>query len=114
MPAVRMNLSVEQIIWRRIREAWQGQRAALEALNLTPFNLTLARPAIPKDSILLIESIHDLRVPKEAIEDLWQAWGRPDIWRLPHGHVSWMGAPGLTGRVLRWLAPRLETTTERT
>jgi len=34
-------------------------------------------------------------------------WGKPEIWRLPHGHISWMGAPGLTGRVLRWLSPRL-------
>jgi hypothetical protein len=41
-------------------------------------------------------------------EELWQAWGRPDLWRLPHGHVSWMAMPGLTGRVLRWLAPRLD------
>ena len=107
MPAVRMNLSAEQIIWRRIRESLQRQRAALEALNLTPFNLTLARPVIPKANILLIEAIHDLRVPKEAIEDLWQAWGQPDIWRLPHGHISFLGAPGVTGRVLRWLSPRL-------
>jgi len=42
-------------------------------------------------------------------EDLWQAWRQPDIWRLPHGHVRLCcgGVPGLPGRVLRWLAPRL-------
>jgi hypothetical protein len=64
----------------------------------------------------LIEAIHDLCVPKEAIEELWQAWGRPDIWRLPHGHVGvgCMGVPGLTGRVLRWLAPRLAAPALRT
>src|SRR5664280_74941 len=33
-PAVRMNLSFPKLlIWRRIRESWLGQRAALEALN---------------------------------------------------------------------------------
>ena len=26
--------------------------------------------------------------------------GRPDIWRLPHGHASKILSPGLTGRIL--------------
>jgi pimeloyl-ACP methyl ester carboxylesterase len=109
-PAVGMNPSFAELLFRRrIRESWQKQRAALEALNLTPFNLTLARPAIPKENILLIEAIHDLYVPKEAIEDLWQAWGQPEIWRLPHAHISLSLTPGLTGRILRWLAPRVRT-----
>ena len=44
----------------------------------------------------------------DALE-LWQTWGRPEIWRLPHGHIG-IGSqliPGLRGRVLRWLATRL-------
>jgi len=36
------------------------------------------------------------------IKDLWQKW------QQPHGHVSSLFVPGLTGRVLRWLSPRLE------
>jgi len=28
---------------------------------------------------LLLEAIHDLLVGVEPIEELWQAWGRPDI-----------------------------------
>jgi dienelactone hydrolase len=107
-PAVGMNpLFAEHLFRRRIRESWQRQRAALEALNLTPFNLTSARPAIPKENILLIEAIHDLYVPKEAIENLWQAWGQPEIWRLPHAHISLNLKLDLTGRILRWLSPRL-------
>ena len=46
-------------------------------------------------------------VEAEQTEELWQKWKQPEIWRLPHGHISWMGAPGLTGRVLHWLSPRL-------
>ncbi|MGA2176610.1 MAG: alpha/beta hydrolase family protein [Verrucomicrobiota bacterium] len=102
-PVVRMDRVIEELAFcRSIREALQGRRVEADTLNLTS-----ARPAIPKENILLIEATHDLFAPKETIEELCQAWGRPDLWRLPHGHISFMGAPGLTGRVLRWLAPRL-------
>ncbi len=115
VPAVRSNPSIsERIIWRSVREAWREQGVAEEKLDMTPFNLTTARPVIPKDNILLIEGIHDLLHPRESIEELWQLWGQPDIWRLPHGHHSFMVAPGLTGRVLRWLAPRLDKPAVRT
>jgi pimeloyl-ACP methyl ester carboxylesterase len=109
-PGVRKNTSFAELVFRRrVREALRGQRVAAEALNLTALNLTTAQPVIPKENILLIEAIHDLFVPKKFIEELWQAWGRPAIWRLPHGHmsISLKGAPRFTDRVLRWLAPRL-------
>ena len=110
VPKVHMNHHsiAEVVTWRRIREAMQGRQVAREMLILTPLNLTLVQPAIPKDSILLIEATQDLFLGKEPIEELWQPWGQPDIWRSPHGHVSVMGQPGLTGGVLRWLAPRLD------
>jgi len=108
-PGVRLTLSFgEQIVWPRLREAMLGQRAAYEALNLTPLNLTTAQPVIPRENILLLEGIHDLFARSEPIEELWQAWGRPDIWRLPCGHMSFPSGAGFTDRVLRWLAPRLD------
>ena len=109
VPGVGVNYSItDRIVWRRVREAMRRQRPTFERLNLTPVNLTLLQPAIPRKNILLIEAIHDLCAPKEDIERLWQAWGQPDIWRLPHGHHSWRFVPGLTDRVLDWLSPRLE------
>jgi dienelactone hydrolase len=111
VPGVRLNcLLAEQFVRRNIREALQERGAAWEQLNMTPLNLTLTRPKIPPENILLIEGVHDLFVRAEPVEELWQVWGRPDIWRLPHGHAI-IGCgllPGMTGRVLRWLAPRLE------
>jgi hypothetical protein len=111
-PTVRSNPSCAQrIIWRGVREAWQGVRVAEEKLDMTPFNLTTTRPVISKENILLVSGLQDLVTPAEPIEDLWQLWGHPDIWQLPHGHISLSlclaGLPGLTDRVLRWLAPRL-------
>jgi hypothetical protein len=56
-----------------------------------------------------VTEIHNLVCPKDDIEDLWQSWGQPDICRLPYGQVRICcgGVPGLPGRVLRWLSPRL-------
>ncbi len=110
LPVVRSNPScADRIIWRDVREAWQGLRWAEEQLDTTPFNLTTARPAIPRKNILLVEGTQDLLTPPEPIEELWQLWGQPDIWRLPHGHMSLsLSLGGLTGPVLRWLAPRLD------
>ena len=108
LPVVRSNPDfAKRIIWRSVREAWRRGRVAEEKLDKTPFNLTSTRPTIPKEHILLIGGIHDLVCPMESIEELWRAWGQPDIWRLPHGHNSFMLVPGLTNRILRWLAPRL-------
>lgn len=109
LPAVRSNPEfAERIIWPSVREARRRERKADEELDMTPFNLTTGRPAIPKENILLIGGMHDLVCPMESIEELWQSWGQPDIWRLRHGHHSFMSKPGLTGQVLRWLRPRLD------
>jgi pimeloyl-ACP methyl ester carboxylesterase len=100
--------AARHVVWPGLREELLKQQPACEALNETVLNLTVARPCIPKDKILLVEAIYDLFVPRESMEALWQAWGQPEIWRLPHSHASRSLSPGLTGRILDWLAPRLE------
>lgn len=107
VPGVRM-FSSPPVVWRRVREALQSLRPAQEAMDTTRLNLTLSTPVIPKENILLIYGIHDLVAEGQPYEELWQKWQQPEIWRLPHGHVSAGLALGLMGRVLRWLAPRLE------
>jgi pimeloyl-ACP methyl ester carboxylesterase len=107
VPRVRMRCS-QPVVWRRLREPLQALRPAQEAMDTTRLNLIVSTPIIPKDNILLIEGIHTLFGERQWIEDLWQKWLQPEIWWLPHGHVSCLFVPGLTGRVLRWLAPRLE------
>jgi pimeloyl-ACP methyl ester carboxylesterase len=107
VPGVRLRCS-QPVVWRRVREALQALRPAQEAMDTTRLNLTLSAPVIPRENILLIEGIHDLFAERQPIEELWQKWQRPEIWRLPHGHVSALLRLGLMGRVLHWLAPRLE------
>ena len=107
VPGVRMTES-RPVIWPWVRETLQALRPAHEAMDTTRLNLILSTPVIPKENILLIEGIHDLLAERQPIEELWQKWQQPEIWRLPHGHISALFVPGLTGRVLRWLTPRLE------
>ena len=107
-----MRSRADLVLWPKVREAMRQREVALETLDQTALNLTTKRPAIPKENILLIEAVHDLLAPRAPIEELWQQWGQPDIWRMPHGHFSFslIGAPGLmANRVLEWLAPRLDT-----
>jgi pimeloyl-ACP methyl ester carboxylesterase len=109
-PRVCLRPKVEQLAIRpRIRRRMQTVRALCGPLNLTPMNLKMIRPAIPRERILLIEGIHDSLCSKDDIEDVWQSWGQPDIWRLPHGHVVICCGfvPGLTGRIIDWLCRRL-------
>jgi pimeloyl-ACP methyl ester carboxylesterase len=116
-PCARMNPWVEQRAVRpRIRARLQRTRELCEALNGTALNLTSTLPVIPKGKILLIEALHDDAIcPKDDTEDVWQSWGQPDIWRLPHGHVGVCCGfvPGLPGRILRWVSPRLDGTPVR-
>jgi pimeloyl-ACP methyl ester carboxylesterase len=110
-PCVRMNPVLEQRAIRpRIRANLPRASKRDEELNLTALNLLMAQPVIPGKDILLLEAFHDsMMCPKEDTEDLWQSWGQPDIWRLPHGHVGICCGfvPGLPGRIIDWLTPRL-------
>jgi dienelactone hydrolase len=102
-PVARLDRLVEEAAFcRSLRLAAKGERIVAGRLNLTE-----GRPAMPKENILLIESIHDLFVPRDTMEELWRAWDQPEMWRLRHGHISVLAAPGLNGRIIRWMAPRL-------
>ena len=107
-PGVRLNFEFAKLCLQpQIRKLGKTGIAAFEALNRTPLNLTGVKPMIAVENILLMEAKHDLLVRENDVEALWQAWSQPEIWRLPHGHISWMLAPGINRRVLEWLAPRV-------
>lgn len=110
LPAVRRNYRAARgdgVLSRSMRQALQKQKAAREALDMTPMNLTLSQPVISRENILLIQGRYDLLVEAEHTEELWQKWNRTEIWRLPHGHISWLFAPSTSNEMLRWLALRM-------
>ena len=110
VPAVCSDYRVargERILWTPVRKALERYKAAHEVLDKTPMNLTLSKPVIPKENILLIQGRYDLFVEAEQTEKLLQKWEQPEIWRLPQGHISTVLIPGMTDRVLRWLSPRM-------
>jgi dienelactone hydrolase len=110
-PGLDMNVALsaaKQTVWSGVHAELLRQQPEREALNRTALNLTTLRPCISRENVLLIEAVHDLFVDSKSVEALWQAWGQPDIWRLPHSHASKVLSLGLTGRVLRWLAPRFK------
>lgn len=116
-PCGRFNPWVQQrAVLPRIRARLQNGREACDRMNCTALNPTTSQPAISREKILLIEGIYDLICWRDAVEDLWQTWGQPEIWRLPDGHVGVCCGfvPGLSGRVIDWLTPRLNGDRVRT
>ena len=103
VPVARLDrLVAEAAFCRGLQPAFEGQPDGASKLNLMRH-----RPAIPKTNVLLIEALYDLFVPAETMEELWSAWDQPEIWRLRCGHISILARPGLYGRIIRWMAPRL-------
>jgi hypothetical protein len=102
VPVARLDRLIEEVAFcETIRCALQGRRVDLHRLNLVS-----NRPVIARENILLVEAEHDLFVAKENVEDLWRAWDKPEIWRYRSGHISVLWAPGLSNRVVRWIAAR--------
>jgi dienelactone hydrolase len=85
-----------------IRRALNGAAPRIERLNLAAH-----RPLAPVGDILIVESQHDMFAPADTIEELWAAWGWPEIWRAPHGHISVLMSVPVQERTLAWIARRM-------
>ncbi len=98
-PVVRMDRAIQDLPF------CEPVRRSLEqvSLPLDPFNLVSHRPAANLKHLLVIESQYDLFASVESVEELWAAWGKRDIWRLPHGHISILASPFVMERTVRWI-----------
>lgn len=103
-PVPQIDLAIEQLPFcRHIRKSMEGQTVDAGRLNLVTH-----RPKLPPERILIIESRHDLFAPAHTVEDLWRAWGEPEIWRVNHGHISVLVSIRINDRAARWVKNCLE------
>ncbi len=101
-PVARMDRMIAETAFvAPIRRALRGAK-----MDLAPFNLDNHRPRIAKQNILIVEATYDRFVPAETVEDLWQAWGEPEIWRRHSGHITVMISIGLMKATAKWMAGR--------
>ncbi|HUR44635.1 MAG TPA: alpha/beta hydrolase family protein [Candidatus Saccharimonadales bacterium] len=99
-PVVRMDRAVEELPFcAPVRRSLEQAEVSLET-----FNLVSHRPVAGLKNILIIESKFDLFANAETIEELWRAWGKPEIWRLRHGHISILVSPRVMERTVCWVA----------
>src|SRR5207302_418688 len=101
-PVARMDRMIAETAFvAPIRDALRGAN-----MNLSPFNLDNHHPRIAKDHILIVEATYDRFVPSETVEELWRAWGEPEIWRRKWGHITVMASLGLMKSTAKWMARR--------
>jgi len=99
-PVSRMDRVIAELDFcEPIRRTLNGANVRLDRLNLDAH-----RPRLSRRNILIVQSAHDLFAPAETIEELWRAWDKPVIWRLPHGHISAMMSTPMMERTVNWIA----------
>jgi len=73
-------------------------------IDLAKLNLASHRPKVAREKILIHEAEDDLFAPKEAIEEFWSAWDKPEIWRLRHAHISILTSLSSMKRTVNWIS----------
>ena len=99
-PVANVQQAIQELAFcKSIRSSLQSTSAlVLDRLNLSSHAL-----GVPARNVLIVESQYDVFAPVETVENLWQAWGQPEIWRLPHGHISVLLSPMVMNRIVNWI-----------
>jgi len=98
-PVVRMDRALQELpfcasIRPNLREA---------QLSTDAFNLVAHAPSLSPNQLLLVASQYDLFAPPATVEELWESWGQPSLWRVPHGHISVLFSGQTMERTAGWL-----------
>lgn len=98
-PICRMDRALRELAFcRPLKEKLEEHH-----LSVSQFDLVNQKPILPPNQILLLESRHDIFAPAETVEELWQAWQQPEIWRVPHGHISVLLSKRIMTQVCDWI-----------
>ena len=100
-PIARVDQAIEDLAFcASIRHSLR----LASSVRLEPLNLASHAPTIPRENTLIVASQHDLFAPLSSVEDLWRAWGKPEIWRLPQGHISVLLSRRTMRSIVNWIA----------
>ncbi len=98
-PVARMNRLIRELAFvAPIRRALGDHPVEMSRLDLVAY-----RPKMPRERVLLIKAEYDMFVPPETVEELWECWQRPPMWRLPHGHISVLSSGSVMKKTLEWV-----------
>jgi pimeloyl-ACP methyl ester carboxylesterase len=101
-PVVRMDRVIAELPFcEPIRRCLEGTQLGLDRLNLRD-----QKVRIDPENVLLVAPQYDVFAPRETLEELWEAWDHPEIWRVPHGHISVLMSLGIQDRTADWVAQR--------
>lgn len=99
-PVARMDRIIKELSFvEPLRRSMSGT-----FIDLSRLNLTSHRP--PTREVLLVQAEYDVFVPRETLEELWRAWEKPEMWRLPHGHISVLASNPVMKKAVRWLVQK--------
>jgi len=102
-PVPRLDLAIETLDFcRHIKQSMTGREVSAAELNLVQY-----QPKCGARGVLIVESVYDLFASADSVEELWECWGRTDIWRVRHGHISVLFSPVVMEKTGRWLRQRL-------
>jgi hypothetical protein len=84
-------------------------RQALKSnpMDLSRLNLASHKPNLGRSNMLMVVAEHDQFVPPDTSRELWEAWGHPELWSLPHGHVTILSSSATMKRAVKWIGLRL-------
>ena len=99
-PVGKIDRAVKELAFcEPIREGLQERKISLARLNLADHD-----PRLPPEKMLIIESLHDRFAPVETVEEIWRAWGQPEIIRVNHGHISVLMSLPVLNQITDWIA----------
>jgi dienelactone hydrolase len=76
--------------------------------EFAPLNLITHPPPSDPRRMLVVGSTHDLFAPADTIDELERAW-HPEVWRVPHGHITVLIATRIIRRIVKWLAASMQS-----
>ena len=113
VPVSRMDRVVNELpfcgLIRHSLKSAPSSGFSFEKLNLRSY-----RPKPRTEDILIVEAVDDLFACKDAIEEFWSAWGKPEIWRVNHAHISGLFSASLLKRQTDWIAAKAFEKNSRT